>query len=410
MADVLEGKSASAASAAEVLAPVYPLPRIEMVSGRGAFLTDADGVEYLDFVSGIAVNAFGHAPEDYCRAVARQLQQLGHVSNLFGTRPATELARRLLDATGYDRVFFCNSGTEGVEAALKFARADAGRRGGSGRDVLAFKGGFHGRTAFALSATWTPSYREPFEPLMPGVRFGEFNDAAALDALLDTGVCAVIVEPVQGESGAVAATPEFLATLRRLATERGITLVFDEIQCGMGRTGTFLAAEGYGVKADITVLSKALAGGLPLGAVLMTEEVAATLKPGMHGTTFGGGPVAAAAGLWVMEHIMAPGFLASVRERAAFMEEGLIDVIERHASLDEMRGTGLLRAVVIGAGASFDAPALITAARKEKLLLVRGGDRAIRFLPPLNVTEDEIRLGLERFEAAVSHLEEQKGS
>src|SRR4249920_1555773 len=216
------------------LAPLYPLPRLEIVSGRGARVTAADGREYLDFVSGIAVNALGHAPPGLPRAIAAQMRSLGHVSNLFANRPAMAFAKRLCALTGYERVFLCNSGTEAIESALKFARAHAWARGREGRDLLAFRGGFHGRTAFALAATWTPSYREPFEPLVPGVRFADFNRLEGLDDVLDRGVAAVIVEPVQGEGGAIPADPDFLRALRARCDALGAALVLDEIQSGMG--------------------------------------------------------------------------------------------------------------------------------------------------------------------------------
>jgi len=279
----------------EWFAPLYALPRLEIVSGQGSYVKDAGGRKYLDFVSGIAVNALGHTPSGLSRAIGKQMKELGHCSNLFANRPGMELAKSLTEATGYDRVFFCNSGTEGVESALKFARARALAAGREGRDVLAFRGGFHGRTMFALATTWTPSYREPFEPLVPGVRFADFNSIAGLDAVLDEKVCAVIVEPVQGEGGGVPATKQFLQALRARTTALGAALVFDEVQCGMGRCGRLLASDHYGVKADYVVMSKALGGGLPLGAVLMTAEAAASLAPGMHGCTFGGGPVTSTA-------------------------------------------------------------------------------------------------------------------
>jgi acetylornithine/N-succinyldiaminopimelate aminotransferase len=393
----------------ESFAPLYPFPRLELVSGRGARVTDAAGREYLDFVSGIAVVALGHAVPGLARAVAKQMKQLVQCSNLFANRPAIDLARELLEATGYERVFFCNSGTEGIESALKFARARARALGLEGRDIVAFRGGFHGRTAFALSATWTPSYREPFEPLVPGVRFADFNDKAGLDAVLDKGVAAVVVEPVQGEGGGVPARREFLVALRAQCSVLKAALIFDEIQCGMGRCGRLLAAEHYGVRADCTVLSKALGGGLPLAAVLMTREFAAGLKPGMHGCTFGGGPVAATAGTFVLERVRKPGFLARVRRRGRVLEEALDALVRRHASLGQARGLGLLRAVEIAADAPYDPPALVAAARKHGLLVLRGGERAVRLLPPLTVTDAEIAEAVEKLERAVTELEAAKG-
>jgi len=396
-AGVARGESA-------VFAPTYPLPRLELVSGRGPFVTDRAGREYLDFVSGIAVNAFGHAPGGLARAVAKQMRTLVHASNLFVTEPALRLAEMLTRLTGYERVFFCNSGTEGVEAALKFARVVARARGRGGRDVVAFRGGFHGRTALALSATWTPGYREPFEPLVPGVRFGGLDDPAALDTLIDERVCAVIVEPIQGESGVVPASPAFLRALRARTTATGALLVLDEIQCGMGRTGRLLASEHPGVRGDLVVMSKALGGGLPLGAVLMTAEVAGTLAPGMHGTTFGGGPVTTAAALWVLERVSKPGFLARVRRNGRRLGEGLEALVARHGSLAAARGLGLFQAIVLADDAPYSPAELVAAARAHGLLLVRGGERAIRLLPPLDVKPEHLDLALERLDAAILSL------
>jgi predicted acetylornithine/succinylornithine family transaminase len=421
MSDVLTQSGETAARAAAVieapepglahdeaalLAPLYPLPRPELVRAKGARVTDAAGRELLDFVSGIAVHALGHAPKGLAKVVARQMATLDHTSNLYANRPAIDLARRLLELTGYERAFFCNSGAEGVEAALKFARARAHAKGSAGRDIVAFTGGFHGRTGFALSATWNPPYRAPFEPLVPGVRFLPFNDPTALDEAAFATACAVIVEPVQGEAGAIPARSDFLQALRARCDAADALLVFDEVQSGMGRTGRFLAAEHFGVRADVTVLSKALGGGLPLGAVLLNGRATEALAPGMHGTTFGGNAVAAAAGLWVLERVADPAFLARVRARGQDLMRALARVVARRPSLAEARGLGLLTAVEIAENAPYDPPALVKAARKHGLLIVRGGDRALRLLPPLTVKRSEIAEAAKRLEAAVIELEE----
>ena len=405
------GTLPAAFATAEVgtLAPLYPLPRLELASGRGARVTDATGRAYVDFVSGIAVNAFGHAPEGLADVIAQQLRTLGHCSNLFAHAPGVALAGSLTGATGYDRAFFCNSGTEGIDAALKFARARAVKHGAPGRDIVAFEGGFHGRTGFALSATYNPPYRAPFDPLIPGVRFAKFNDASGLESAIDANTCAVIVEPVQGENGAVPATREFLQALRARATAVGAALVFDEVQTGMGRTGELLAQSHAGVRGDVTVMSKALGAGLPIGAVLMTAEVAATLSPGMHGCTFGGNPVSCAAANWALARVTAPGFLAHVREAAAELERGLALLAARHPSVREARGLGLLRAVDLDPAAGFGAPELVSAARERGLLLVRGGERAVRLLPPLTVTHDEIHEALATLDASLAALESHSG-
>ena len=383
-----------------VLAPLYPLPRLELVQGHGAWVRDAGGREYLDFTSGIAVNAFGHTPKGLAETVAAQMARLGHTSNLFANEPGLALAKELTEATGYARVFFCNSGTEGNDAALKFARARGHKLGIPGRGILAFKGGFHGRTGFALSATYNPPYREPFEPLIPGVRFGDYNDAAALDAVLDHEICAVVVECVQGEAGAVPATRDFLQALRARCTAIGAVLIIDEVQTGMGRTGRVLAQEHFDVKADLVVMSKALGAGFPIAAVLMTEAVAQTLAPGMHGCTFGGNAVCAAAARWSLAQVRRPAFLERVRRVGARLATGLAALAARHASVREARGLGLLRAIDLAPG-GVEPAALVAAARAAGLLLVRGGERAVRVLPPLTVTDSELDSGLERLDTAL---------
>jgi predicted acetylornithine/succinylornithine family transaminase len=389
-----------------LLAPLYPLPRLELTEGHGARVRDAGGREYLDFTSGIAVNAFGHAPKGLAEVLSAQLARLGHCSNLFAHEPGLSLARELTEATGYARVFFCNSGTEGIDAALKFARARARAKGqpgapaAGGSGILAFHGGFHGRTGFALSATYNPSYREPFEPLIPGVRFAPYNDASALDAVLDADICAVVVECVQGESGAVPATRDFLQALRARCTALGAALVIDEVQTGMGRTGRLLAQEHHGIRGDIVVMSKALGAGLPIAAVLMTEDVAAALAPGMHGCTFGGNPLCAAAARWSLAQVRRPAFLERVRRAGRKLAAGLVALAAKHKSVREVRGLGLLTAIDL-APDTIEPAALVVAARDAGLLLVRGGERAVRVLPPLTVSDAELDQGLERLDAAL---------
>lgn len=384
-----------------LLAPLYPLPRLELVEGHGALVRDAGGREYVDFTSGIAVNAFGHAPRGLAETISAQLAKLGHCSNLFAHEPGLALARELTEATGYDRVFFCNSGTEGNDAALKFARARAHKLGLPARAIVAFHGGFHGRTGFAVSATHTPAYREPFEPLIPGIRFAPYNDVAALDKVLDQDVCAVIVESVQGESGAVPATREFLQALRARCTALGALLILDEVQTGMGRTGRLLAQEHFDLRADLVVMSKALGAGLPIAAVLMTADVAQHLSPGMHGCTFGGNPVCAAAARWSLAQVRRPAFLERVQRAGVQLAAGLETLAAKHATIREARGLGLLRAIDLKPG-RVEPATLIGAARDAGLLLVRGGERAVRVLPPLTVTDAELAEGVARLDHALT--------
>ncbi len=384
-----------------VLAPLYPLPRLELVEGHGAWVRDAGGRRYLDFTSGIAVNAFGHSPKGLAETVSAQLARLGHTSNPFANEPGLALAKELTEATGSARVFFCNSGTEGNDAAIKFARARAHRLGLPGRAIVAFHGGFHGRTGFALSATHHPPYREPFEPLIPGVRFADYNDVAGLDAVLDAGLCAVVVECVQGEAGAVPGTRDFLQALRARCTALGALLVLDEVQTGMGRTGRLLAQEHFDLRADLVVMSKALGAGMPIAAVLMTAEVAQHLAPGMHGCTFGGNPVCAAAARWSLAQVRRPAFLERVRRAGRQLAAGLDTLAAKHAAVREARGLGLLRAIDLAPG-GIEPASLVLAAREQGLLLVRGGERAVRVLPPLTATDAEIAEGLEKLDRALA--------
>jgi predicted acetylornithine/succinylornithine family transaminase len=381
---------------------VYRPPDSLFVSGEGSELVDETGRRYLDFTSGIAVNALGHGSPVIRRAVEEALATgLVHTSNLFRTAPAEELARRLTALSGMDRVFFCNSGGEGVEGALKFARRWAREVGGVEKHrIVAFRGGFHGRLFGSLAVTDRPEYREPFEPLMPGVDFADPVEGPELEGVLDPArTAAVIVEPIQGEGGVRPLPEAFLRRLRALTEARGILLILDEIQCGVGRTGTFLAHESAGIRPDLLVLAKPLAGGLPMGAVLLTEEVASTIRPGDHGTTFGGGPLVASVALAVLETVAAPEFLRSVSARGHRLRGLLESLATRHSErIQEVRGRGLMW------GVELDTPAasVVDRARAAGLLLVGAGPQVVRLLPPLSVTEAELDRGVALLEGALN--------
>lgn len=368
--------------------------------GEGSWLVAEDGRRYLDFTSGIAVTALGHGAPELIEAAREALERgLFHTSNLYRTRPAAELARELTRHTGLDRAFFCNSGGEGVEAALKFARRRVGADsdGSRGRGFVALRGSFHGRLFGSLAVTDRPAYREPFEPLMPGAEFVDPDDSDALDRALDPErVAALIVEPVQGEGGVRPLSSEFLQRARALTRERGILLICDEVQCGLGRTGSFVAHSVAGIRPDLLVLAKPLAGGLPMGATLMTEDVARAIQPGDHGTTFGGGPFVAAVALAAVRRLADPGFLTGVQARGERLETMLHELADRHPSkIREVRGRGLIR------GVELDGPAapVVERALERNLLLVGAGPDVIRFLPPLTVSDSEL-------EQAVSILDD----
>lgn len=375
---------------AELLAGVFSYPRLLLVRGKGSYVWDSTGRRYLDFSSGLGVAALGHGRADFADLLRDQFLTLGHCSNLYGNLPVLELARRLVESSFASRVWFANSGTEANEAAIKFARA-YGREQGAARkhEIVAFRGGFHGRTIGALAATHHPAYRRPFAPLMPGVRFAEFNNLESVEQAIHAGTCAVLVEPVQGEGGVIPAEPAFLERLRTLCDRHGALLIFDEVQCGMGRLGHLYAYQAYGVAPDMITLAKPMAAGYPLAAVLLSERVAAILKPGHHGSTFAGGPAACALGVKVFDEISRPEFLADVDARTRRLRAGLEDLAQTLPLYREARGRGLLQALVMKSRAP-KPEEIIRRAREQGLLLTRAGERAIRFLPPLNTSEQEI--------------------
>jgi predicted acetylornithine/succinylornithine family transaminase len=371
---------------ASYLVQTYVRPEIVFERGEGAYLYDTDGNRYLDFMAGIAVNALGHADPEWVEAVCDQAGRLTHVSNLFHTRPHVQLAERLVENSFADRVFFSNSGSEANETALKFARKYA--RTTSDADgktkIVAFSGGFHGRTMGALSTTYKNHYREPFAPLVPDVHFGTFNNVSELDELIDESTCAVIVEPVQGEGGINAASPEFLQEVRARCDQYGTLLIFDEVQCGLGRTGTLWAHQHYAVEPDIMTLAKPLAGGLPIGAVLVREEIAAVIAPGDHGSTFAAGPLVCRAAQVVFDRVSNPAFLQHVRETGDYLQ-GQLGQLDA-PSIKVVRGKGLL----VGIELSTAVRPLMQAARDEGLLIINAGENVIRLCPPLIINKEQV--------------------
>ncbi len=360
----------------------YVKPDFVIERGEGVYLFDSEGRRYLDYVSGIAVNALGYGDPEVSQTIAEQAARLIHVSNLYHTAPAGNLARMLVESSpAFDRVFFGNSGTEVVEGALKFARRYAREHFGEGKTaIIAFDGSFHGRTMGALAVTAREKYREPFMPVMPGVRFAHYNDSVALEAAIGADVCAVILEPVQGEGGLRVATPEFLQAARDLCDRYQALLIFDEIQCGMGRTGTLWAHEPAGVRPDMLTVAKPLAGGLPIGAILLSQAVADTIHVGDHGTTFGGNPLATAVAGVVLRRINDPNFLAHVREVASYLDESLQDLAAANpTTILELRGRGLMRGLRLAGSAAIAREA----AQAQGLLVATAGEDVLRLLPPL---------------------------
>ncbi len=371
---------------ADYVLQTYVRPEIVFTHGEGVYLYDSEGKRYLDFTSGIAVTALGHSDPEWVTAVAQQAATLTHVSNLYHTVPHAELAAKLVTNSFADKVYFCNSGTEANEAALKFARkvAKVALNRPDKTGIVAFSGGFHGRTMGALAATYKTQYREAFQPVMPGVVFADYNDLDSAAQAIDATTCAVIVEPVQGEGGVNPATPEFLEGLRALCDQHQALLIFDEVQCGLGRTGRLWAHEAYNVSPDIMTLAKPLAGGLPIGATLVTQTVADVMKPGDHGSTFAAGPLVCAAANVVVERVRQTEFLAQVRDNAAYLLHRL-QMLESEEIL-AVRGAGLL----VGVEMKTAVTDIISQARSKGLLVINAGPNVLRLAPPLIVGRAEI--------------------
>lgn len=366
----------------------YKRPPFVLERGEGAYLYDTKGRRYLDLVAGIAVNALGYGDPEVLATLHAQAEKLMHASNLYHTIPQAQLARDLVQRSFADRVFFCNSGTEANEAALKFARKwqRVNHPGEDRSGIVAFTGSFHGRTMGALSTTYREKYRAPFEPLVPGVTFAPFNDAAAARAAIGPTTGAVIVEPLQGEGGVHPADPLFLQALREACDAQGALLIFDEVQCGLGRTGTLWAYQASGVTPDLMTLAKPLGGGLPIGATLLTQRVADAIVPGDHGSTFAANPVICAVAQVVLRRVSDPAFLVRVQQRGAYLQRGLLALKDRHPVVQQVRGRGL----IWGIDLAVDAGPLVNRAYDKGLIVTTAGDRVLRMVPPLIVNEEQI--------------------
>jgi len=377
------------------LLPVYDRDLV-IVSGRGVRVTDADGRTYLDFAAGIGVNGLGYGDPKVVSAIRKQARKLVHASNLYYSPTVQRLADRLAGLAFPSKVFFSNSGTESVEAAMKFARRIGGPSGRT--EFVAFERGFHGRTLGALSMTWNEKYRTPFEPLVPGVKFCPWDDLKAAAAAIGSKTAAVFVEPVQGEGGLRVAPPEFLRGLADICREQGALLVSEEVQCGLGRTGKLFAYQHAGIRPDMLTLAKPLGGGLPLGAVLLREDLASAIAVGDHGSTFGGNPVAAAAALAVLDRLTAPKFLDKVTQKGVLLRRGLNLIARKYPAVTQVRSTGLMVGIELQAAAL----PVVKALRERGILVTRAGDNVVRLLPPLVVRRKHIRAFLAAFEEVLA--------
>ena len=384
------------------LLPTYDRHRILLERGRGVYLWDAAGNRYLDFLSGIGVNALGHAHPAIQAVLKQQAARLIHVSNLFFHEHQAELAKRLSTISGLDRVFFCNSGTEAWEGALKLARLHARVQNSNGHKpkwrILALENSFHGRTFGALTTTGQAKYREPFAPLLPGVDFVRFNDVRHLEKKFDNSVCAVCMETIQGEGGIRPVSDEFLQLARKLTRKTGALLVLDEIQCGLGRTGRYFAYQHYGVQPDIVTVAKPLAAGLPLGAILTTNRVSLSMHAGLHGTTFGGGPLACAVAIEVLRQL--DGLLHHVEELGAYFQAQLNWLQAKHACVREVRSLGLMLAMELESADL--AKSVVQELLRKGILINRTHETVLRFLPPYIIEEKHVDRVVRALDAAFS--------
>jgi acetylornithine/N-succinyldiaminopimelate aminotransferase len=371
--------------------------------GRGCYVFDQNGKKYLDFLGGIAVNALGYSYPDLVKTIRREAGRAVHVSNLFHNPFQGPLAAKLAKWSRMDRVFFTNSGSEAVEGALKLARIAAKKKPGGAAKTryLALENSFHGRTFGALSITHTLKYREPFEPLVPGVDFVHLNDVADLEAKFTEDVCAAIIEPIQGEGGIYPVSNEFWKRARELATQHGAALIADEIQCGLGRTGKEFAYQRLEGLPDIVIVAKPLAGGLPLGAFLAREEFAASFSPGLHGSTFGGGPLTCATGLTFLDTVEKKHLLANVRARGAELKAGMKKLATEFDFIREVRGEGLM----IGVDLDVEGAPYVAEALKQGLLINCTHDHILRFLPPFILTAQQVKEGLSKIESVLARTE-----
>ncbi|WP_273484421.1 acetylornithine transaminase [Desulforamulus ruminis] len=373
-----------------------------LVKGEGPWVWDADGRKYLDFVGGLAVNSLGHAHPKVAEAICRQAATLLHCSNIYWIEPQVKLAKLLVENSCAGKAFFCNSGAEANEGAIKLARKYAKKNLGPNQyEVISATNSFHGRTLATVTATGQTKYQKGFEPLPPGFRHVPFNDLAALEESIGPQTCAVMLEPVQGEGGVIPADPGYLAGVAQLCRDKGLLLIFDEVQCGLGRTGKFLAHQHYGVEPDIITLAKALGGGFPIGALLAKEEVAGAFQPGDHASTFGGNPLATAAALAAMEALLQDGVQENAAKVGQYFKEKLSGLTAKHSFVREVRGLGLM----LGLELSIEGKDIVAKCLEQGLLINCTNGNVLRFLPPLIITEEDVDHALAILSGAMDEVQ-----
>ena len=389
----------------KVILPVYSPASFIPVKGKGSRVWDQNGEEYIDFAGGIAVNALGHCHPELINALQQQSEKLWHVSNVFTNEPSLRLAQKLIENTFADRVFFANSGAEANEAAFKLARYYAAEKYSPYKTkIIAFYQSFHGRTLFTVSVGGQAKYSDGFGPKPADIIHVPFNDLDAVKAVMDDHTCAVVLEPVQGEGGLTSATPEFLKGVRALCDQYNALLVFDEVQCGMGRTGSLYTYQQYDVIPDILTSAKALGGGFPISAMLTTNEIASVMHPGVHGTTYGGNPLACAVGCSAFDIINSPEVLEGVQTRRAMFIEQLETINDKFKVFREYRGKGLLLGAELQPEFHSKARDFLNVATEYKVMILNAGTNVLRFTPSLIISEDEIKEGMNRFSKAVEKV------
>jgi acetylornithine/N-succinyldiaminopimelate aminotransferase len=376
--------------------PTYGGKTIAFSHGKGCKLWDVEGKEYLDFLSGIAVNGLGHSHPELVKAIKEQAEKLIHTSNLYLIPNQVELANILIENSFPGKCFFCNSGAEASEAAIKFAR----KYGGGRYEIIAMTGSFHGRTYGALTATSREKFHKGFEPLVPGFKYAKFNDVKSVKKSITSKTCAIMVEPIQGEGGVNVAEEEFMKGIRLLCDENNLVLIADEVQCGMGRTGKLFAYEHYGIKPDIVTLAKSLGGGVPIGAVIVKEKFTSCIKPGDHGATFGGNPLAAKAASTTLKIILKDNLLHNAEETGNYFKSKLEELKATHSSIKQIRGKGLM----LGVEGDLDAKAIMKKCMVQGLLIGTAGENVLRFLPPLIIEEEEIDEGIAILKDVLNNL------
>ncbi|MCI1958484.1 MAG: aspartate aminotransferase family protein [Clostridia bacterium] len=386
-----------AARGSKVIMNTYSRFPIAFDHGKGMYVWDMDGKKYLDFVAGIAVNSLGHANEKLCEKISEQCCKLMHVSNLYYTEPQIELAEELCAHSCFDKVFYCNSGAETIETALKICRKYATMKNKPGRDIICMEKSFHGRTYGAVTATGQDKYHKGLDPMIPGIKHVPFNNFEALKNAVDENTCGILLEPIQGEGGIIPAKKEYLEKVRALCDEKDIVLIFDEVQCGVGRTGELFAYQVYGVEPDGACFAKGLAGGIPIGAFMAKDKLAEAFKPGDHASTFGGNPFVTSAGTVVMDMLFNGGLLENVKKQGKLLSEKLNALKDKYDIVKDARGIGLMQGIEL----TIPSGPVVADCIKNGLLLVGAGTNVIRFVPALIVTSAEIEEAMDKLDKAL---------